>query len=325
VIYENGAAKLWQTEAGYISMNDSKYHYYLQDHQGNNRVVVNETGATEEVNHYYAFGGLFDNSNSVQPFKYNGKELDTSKGLNWYDYGARQYDATLGRWFAADPLAEESYDVSMYNYCLNNPINHLDPDGRKVRPTNPVRRGYRNAGRPNPYAFYPGGVRPLSTIRTSQITYNGKGLYQQIALNRQNYINDVTVGDNTVQMTRNNIIGMKLTGRLGLFNNAKEFSENLLDISTTTIYHENGKISKNTNYIIKDPLLAEMQREYLEMYNFYDKQLSDKYSIFERHRKILEKIGESPLSQVIMNILMNPDKYEENSELRILPEIRPWY
>ena len=96
VIYENGAAKFWQTEAGYISMNDGKYHYYLQDHQGNNRVVVSETGATEEVNHYYAFGGLFDNSNSVQPFKYNGKELDTKKGLNWYDYEARQYDAALG-------------------------------------------------------------------------------------------------------------------------------------------------------------------------------------------------------------------------------------
>ena len=69
-LYENGTAKLWQTEAGYISMNDSKYHYYLQDYQGNNRVVVSETEATEEVNHYYAFGRLFDNSNSVQPFKY---------------------------------------------------------------------------------------------------------------------------------------------------------------------------------------------------------------------------------------------------------------
>jgi RHS repeat-associated protein len=132
VIYENGAAKLWQTEAGYVSMNDSKYHYYLQDHQGNNRVVVSETGATEEVNHYYAFGGLFDNSNSVQPFKYNGKELDTKKGLNWYDYGARQYDATLGRWFVVDPLAEDYYSWSPYNYCTNNPINFIDPNGNGV-------------------------------------------------------------------------------------------------------------------------------------------------------------------------------------------------
>ena len=130
VIYENGAAKLWQTEAGYISMNDSKYHYYLQDHQGNNRVVVNETGATEEVNHYYAFGGLFSSDESVQPFKYNGKEFDTQKGLNWYDYEARQYDAALGRWFAVDPLAEDYYNWSPYNYCLNNPIKYIDPDGK---------------------------------------------------------------------------------------------------------------------------------------------------------------------------------------------------
>ena len=132
VIYENGAAKFWQTEAGYISMNDSKYHYYLQDHQGNNRVVVSETGAVEEVNHYYAFGGLFGNNSSVQPFKYNGKELDTKKGLNWYDYGARQYDATLGRWFAVDPLAEDYYSWSPYNYCTNNPINFIDPNGNGV-------------------------------------------------------------------------------------------------------------------------------------------------------------------------------------------------
>jgi len=126
VIYENGAANLWQTEAGYISMNDSKYHYYLQDHQGNNRVVVNETGATEEVNHYYAFGGLFSSDESVQPFKYNGKELDTKKGLNWYDYGARQYDAALGRWFAVDPLAEKYYTSTPLAYCGNNPVNRID-------------------------------------------------------------------------------------------------------------------------------------------------------------------------------------------------------
>ena len=132
VIYENGAAKFWQTEAGYISMNDGKYHYYLQDHQGNNRVVVSETGATEEVNHYYAFGGLFSSDESIQPFKYNGKELDTKKGLNWHDYGARQYDAVLGRWFAVDPLAEDYYSWSPYNYCTCNPINFIDPNGNGV-------------------------------------------------------------------------------------------------------------------------------------------------------------------------------------------------
>ena len=141
VIYENGAAKLWQTEAGYISMNDSKYHYYLQDHQGNNRVVVSDTGATEEVNHYYAFGGLFDNSNSVQPFKYNGKELDTQKGLNWYDYGARQYDAALGRWFAVDPLAEKYFNLSPYTYCNNLPIRYIDPTGKDWKDAWPIFKG----------------------------------------------------------------------------------------------------------------------------------------------------------------------------------------
>ena len=130
VIYENGAAKLWQTEAGYISMNDTKYHYYLQDHQGNNRVVVNETGATEEVNHYYAFGGLFSSDESIQPFKYNGKELDTQKGLNWYDYGVRLYDAALGRWFAVDPLAEKYQNISPYTFTGNYGFNVREVDGK---------------------------------------------------------------------------------------------------------------------------------------------------------------------------------------------------
>ena len=130
MIYENGAAKLWQTEAGYISMNDTKYHYYLQDHQGNNRVVVNETGATEEVNHYYAFGGLFSSDESIQPFKYNGKELDTQKGLNWYDYGVRLYDAALGRWFAVDPLAEKYQNISPYTFTGNYGFNVREVDGK---------------------------------------------------------------------------------------------------------------------------------------------------------------------------------------------------
>ncbi|MFV0327753.1 MAG: RHS repeat-associated core domain-containing protein [Bacteroides xylanisolvens] len=132
VIYENGIAKCILTEAGYISLNNNDYHYYLQDHQGNNRVVINQTGEIEEINHYYPFGGTFASSSSIQPYKYNGKELDTKNGLNWYDYGARHYDAALGRWHTVDPLAEKYYGISPYVYCVNSPINHVDPDGSKV-------------------------------------------------------------------------------------------------------------------------------------------------------------------------------------------------
>ena len=94
VIYENGTPKMLLTEVGYVSLNDDKYHYFIQDHLGNNRVVVDQDGKVEEVNDYYPFGGVMASStNSVQSYKYNGKELDRKGGLDWYDYGARMYDA----------------------------------------------------------------------------------------------------------------------------------------------------------------------------------------------------------------------------------------
>nr|WP_317190796.1 RHS repeat-associated core domain-containing protein [Bacteroides uniformis] len=130
VVYENGAQKLLITEEGYITLSDNKYYYYLKDHQGNNRVVINQSGAVEETNHYYLFGGVFASSTSTQPYKYNSKEYDTKKGLNWYDYGARHYDAVLGRFMTVDPLAEKYYSESLYTYCYSNPINCIDPNGK---------------------------------------------------------------------------------------------------------------------------------------------------------------------------------------------------
>ena len=128
VIYENNTAKLLLTEEGYVSLNDNKYHYYLKDHQGNNRVVINQSGSVEETNHYYPFGGVFAGTN-IQPYKYNGKELDSKKGLNWYDYGARHYDAALGRWQVVDPMGELRISNSGYSYVGNNPVNKVDLDG----------------------------------------------------------------------------------------------------------------------------------------------------------------------------------------------------
>ena len=132
VVYENGVPQILLTEVGYVSLTDGQYHYYLKDHQGNNRVVVDEEGTVEEVNHYYPFGGVFSSTGDAQPYKYNGKELDRKGGLDWYDYGARYYDAALGRWHVVDPMAEEYYDLNPYNYCGNNNVNNIDINGDSI-------------------------------------------------------------------------------------------------------------------------------------------------------------------------------------------------
>ena len=116
-----------------ISDKNMTFHYYNQDHLGNNREVVNENGTIEQVTNYYPFGAPYcDNTNTnadLQPYKYNGKELDLTHGLNTYDYGARQYNSIVPSWTSVDPLAEKYYNISPYVYCGNNPVNIIDPNG----------------------------------------------------------------------------------------------------------------------------------------------------------------------------------------------------
>ncbi len=123
------------TDEGYVTFSETGapvYHYYLRDHLGNVRVVMGQTGAVEQVNHYYAFGGLMRESTSpgLQPYKYGGKELDRYAGLDAYDFGARSYFADRMQWSTMDPLCEKYYDVSPYAYCMNNPVKFIDPDGK---------------------------------------------------------------------------------------------------------------------------------------------------------------------------------------------------
>jgi RHS repeat-associated protein len=147
-IYENNALQFFSQPEGYVSHNSGTFNYIYQykDHLGNIRLsyqdknddgVVNGSEIVEE-NNYYPFGLKHKGYNSVingteHKYKYNGKELQDEMGLNFYDYGARNYDPALGRWMNIDPLAEKSRRFSPYTYALNNPIYFIDPDGMEAK------------------------------------------------------------------------------------------------------------------------------------------------------------------------------------------------
>jgi RHS repeat-associated protein len=117
------------------------WEYDLKDHLGNVRVVVSPAAQAGYANvlqqtHYYPFGmrmsEISTSSGTNNRYLYNGKEMQDDFGLNMYDYGARFYDPSLGRWHSVDPLAEKYLSWSPYNYTLNNPIKYLDPDGNDI-------------------------------------------------------------------------------------------------------------------------------------------------------------------------------------------------
>jgi RHS repeat-associated protein len=121
------------------------YEYNLKDHLGNNRVTFmgsNLGGAVDVVQttSYYPFGLVMAQTNnnaaldySKNKYLYNGKEIqdDILNGtfFGLLDYGARFYDPQIGRWHSVDPKAELGRRWSPYNYCVDNPIRFIDPDG----------------------------------------------------------------------------------------------------------------------------------------------------------------------------------------------------
>ncbi len=151
LLFDGGYAKaerIGDTTYGYTLF------YYNKDHLGNIREVVDAGGNLQQRTNYYPFGAPYADPNmvvnaSLQPYKYNGKELDLMHGLNTYDYGARQYNPVTGRWDRVDPLCEKYYSVSPYVYCAGDPVNKFDPDGNRVIPIHRTSAGTNTYNSPS--------------------------------------------------------------------------------------------------------------------------------------------------------------------------------
>ena len=136
-IFGDGKLSKFLFDGGYCSFDNSQnptFHYYEKDHLGSIRMVVNENGTIEQVNHYYPFGGVYGDlsyNSEYQKSKYIGKEFDHMHGLDWYDHGARMYDAARVAWDKTERLYGKFNNWNLYCYGLDNPIKFIDKDGRE--------------------------------------------------------------------------------------------------------------------------------------------------------------------------------------------------
>ena len=149
---------------------------------GSSNYITNIAGDVSQHMEYFAFGETFveEHKNSINsPFKFNGKELDEESGL--YYYGARYYDPRLSIWASVDPLAEEYPNIGGYTYCANNPLNIIDPDGRRL-----IYLAYKN-GKQLSYHYRNGNFY----LNNKEIRYNpskesiSKTMYRLLAAYRK--------------------------------------------------------------------------------------------------------------------------------------------
>ncbi|RFS14942.1 RHS repeat domain-containing protein [Emticicia sp. C21] len=141
-----------------------RYEYQLTDHLGNMRVACRcqeKKDATRPEDaypprivqqaHYDPWGVHLPIYGNPDPylgkpsdrFLYNGKEYENQ--LDLYNFGARMYDPTIGRWGVPDPI-DQFTDFSPYGFVLNNPVNLTDPDGMQVGMGSPLLQFLNRSG-----------------------------------------------------------------------------------------------------------------------------------------------------------------------------------
>ncbi len=63
-------------------------------------------------------------------YTFSAKEKDIETGYSYF--GARYYTSDLSIWLSVDPMSDKYPSLTPYNYCANNPIKLVDPNGKEV-------------------------------------------------------------------------------------------------------------------------------------------------------------------------------------------------
>ncbi len=99
------------------------------DQIGSLRVVADSDGHVLKEVLYDPFGGIIEDSapDLRIPIGFAGGLHD--RDLGFVRFGWRDYDTFTGRWTAPDPLGDAGGDPDWYGYCLDDPVNGVDPLG----------------------------------------------------------------------------------------------------------------------------------------------------------------------------------------------------
>ena len=133
----------------------AKTYRIVTDAVGSPRLVIDAaTGAVAEAIDYDAWGRIADDTTpGFIPFGFAGGLFDPDTGL--VQFGARDYDPSIGRWTASDPIRFEGGDADLYRYVADDPVDRTDPAGTaSVCFGDLCGNGSWNGGNPNLHGCY---------------------------------------------------------------------------------------------------------------------------------------------------------------------------
>ena len=108
----------------YEGSGTSDRRWLIADQIGSVIAVSNGSGAASYINTYDSYGT--PGSSNTGRFQYTGQTWISELGL--YNYKARLYSPTLGRFLQSDPLGSGG-GMNLYEYVGGDPINFRDPFG----------------------------------------------------------------------------------------------------------------------------------------------------------------------------------------------------